>query len=123
MPFKKGQSGNPAGRKKGSKTQRTRIIEGFKTLGVDAEEFFFENFHDAIAGGDSGCLKMLGEWLHGKAHQTTTSHNVNENHEMSRDEALEKLDTIGEDGLIKLIKRSDSSSDGPVEGSGKKRSA
>ena len=126
MAFKKGQSGNPDGRPKGSKnkTQRTRVIEGFKKhVGTDAEEFFFANLHDAIAGGDSAALRLFGEWLLGKPHQTSENVNVNQNHEMSAEEAVDKLKGLGPDGLIKLVRGSDSSPDDAVAGKRKKKSA
>lgn len=106
MPFKKGQSGNPAGRPKGIKTQKTRILEGFKKyLDVDAEEFAITMMHDAIAGGDSTILKLLIEYINGKPIQQTENTNLNlDGGEVDVEATLERLNST-ESGrnILRLI--------------------
>lgn len=58
--YKKGQSGNPSGRPKGSKTLKTYLKEKFEKMTDEEREVFFE-------GLDKKTLWEMGE---GKAHQT-----------------------------------------------------
>jgi len=105
MTFIKGQSGNPAGRPKGIKPQRQRIIDGLKKhCDVDAEELFTTSMHDAVLGGDPAMLRLLGEWLHGKPHATSEVTNTNLNHDLSADDVRERL-TSTELGskMLKLV--------------------
>ena len=132
MTFKKGQSGNPAGRPKRKNTFKTlleslpddkRIFQHPEYGELEPDELAALMLVEAAGNGESWAVKDLLDRMMGKPHQTTENTNINQNHEMTAEKVREQLEGLGPDGLIKLIRGSGTSTDGPVAGSGKKQSA
>lgn len=113
MTFQKGQSGNPKGRPKQAKSQKSRIIEGFKKhLDIDAERFAVEMMHDAIAGGDSSILKLLVEYINGKPVQQNENLNINVGGELDTGEAVDRLEnTEAGRNILRLVDKGCSDAD------------
>ena len=109
MRFEKGKSGNPAGRPKGIKSQKNKLLDGLKKAlpsGTDPEEWLFGMAMDAIEGGDSSMLKLAMEMTLGKAHATSEVTNTNLNQDVDAESAKERLQST-EQGrkILKLVEK------------------
>ena len=62
MPFRKGQSGNPAGRTKGAITIRTKLLEGLKAAKIDEVGFAQRVIQSALSGNNTA-LQVVADRL------------------------------------------------------------
>jgi len=62
VPFKKGQSGNPAGRKKGVVTIRTKLLDGLRATKLD-EVGFAQRLIQAALNGNNTALQLVADRL------------------------------------------------------------
>ena len=62
MPFRKGQSGNPAGRKKGAATIRTKLLDGLKAAKLDETRFAQRLIQLALSGNNTA-LQLVADRL------------------------------------------------------------
>lgn len=87
--FKKGQSGNPAGKPKGS---RNKLSEDFlRDLHADWEEYGKQVLADTRAQNPAAYLKVVASLLPKETHHT---HFLDELQHWSREELEEKLEYI-----------------------------
>ena len=59
MPFKKGKSGNPTGRKKGAVTIRTKLLDGLKAAKLDEVGFAQRVVQSALNGNNTALQVVL----------------------------------------------------------------
>jgi hypothetical protein len=80
--FKKGQSGNPKGRPKGTTTLNSLLkkIGSEEVKGTDADklEFIMRKVFDFAVKGESWAVHFIADRLEGKPKQTVGIHEVNE---------------------------------------------
>lgn len=62
MSFRKGQSGNPAGRKKGAVTIRTKLLDGLKAAKLD-EAGFAQRIIQSALNGNNTALQVVADRL------------------------------------------------------------
>ena len=80
--FKKGQSGNPKGRPKGTTTLNSMLkkigSEEVKATHADKLEFIMRKVFDFAVKGESWAVHFIADRLEGKPKQTVGIHEVNE---------------------------------------------
>lgn len=116
--FKKGQSGNPAGRPKGKRNIQTMFnlaIDKLVELGeikgkgvLDIEVDIFKKVLDKARSGDIQALKLYLEYRYGKPiHQEGDTLNVNlQDETLSSEEAIQIKEALKHAGLSTIIKES-----------------
>lgn len=67
--FKAGQSGNPAGRRKGVRNKRTTLIKALQdhyggVRQAEAEKRFWLKVMEHASNGDTSCLSLVAQRLH-----------------------------------------------------------
>lgn len=62
MPFRKGQSGNPLGRKKGVVTVRSKLLDGLKAAKIDETGFAHRVIQVALSGNNTA-LQLVADRL------------------------------------------------------------
>jgi len=93
VTFQKGQSGNPAGRKKG-KDHKTLLIEGFKKIKKGAfETVLLKAVAKKMEQGDPTIIKLMVEMFYGKPKQINENINMNMNHNLDTSEMNERLES------------------------------
>lgn len=62
MPFEPGQSGNPAGKPKGTRDHRTRVLDALASMGSSEEEYI-QNLIKQATEGSSTALTLVTQRL------------------------------------------------------------